>query len=158
MKKYLGPLIVGAQLFGVGKARAGWAGGLFAAATSATLTLYVGTLVRGRALRKAPGPPPANPGETPLLHGPVQLVGDDGSREAEYWAYLSDRRLSLLPLDGSPGETLELAAIQELRPAPRKLFGRGPLGVVARGRLWRLEVPDAQRWFDQLQAAVKGKN
>jgi hypothetical protein len=152
MRRYWGALLMGLVLFSVGKAYAGWAGGLAAGASAAFLALFMGAQVRGRAMRKAPAAPPLHNGETPLLHGPVSVLGKSGAREC--WAYLSDRRLSLLPSDGGDGQTLLLSAVQELRPPRRRWLGSGPLGLVAEGQLWQLKVPDAERWLAALKAAL----
>lgn len=156
MMRYLGALLMGLILFAVGNAKAGLPAGIFAGLSSGLVTLYMGTLVRGRAMRKAPSAPQLRSGETPLLHGPVQILEREGKREC--WAYLSDQRLSLLPSDGGEGQTLDLKAVQELRPPKRRLLGNGPLGVVTNGQLWQLKVPDAERWMTALRGAVNGKD
>jgi hypothetical protein len=155
MRRYAGAFLVAFVLFAVGKARGGWPAGIFAGASSGLIALYMGTLVRGRAMRKAPGAPSMLPGEAPLLHGPVSIIEKEGKRDC--WAYLSDQRLSLLPGDGGEGVVLELAEVKELRPPQRRLIGYGPLGIVADGQLWQLKVPDTERWLAALRAALHGK-
>jgi hypothetical protein len=157
MRRYLGALFMGVGLFLVGKERAGWGAGVLAALVGVMTALFMGTLVRGRAMRKAPEAPAMLPGETPLLHGPVSFIEAAGSSR-EGWAYLSDQRLSLFPSDGGQGQVLKLNTITELRPPKRLLFGQGPLGLVANGQLWRLKVPDLDRWLAALRLALHGKD
>jgi hypothetical protein len=156
MRRYVGALLVGFILFAVGKVKGGWPAGIFAGASSAMVALYMGTLVRGRAMRKAPEAPAMRAGEAPLLHGPVSIIEKQGGREC--WAYLSDQRLSLLPSDGGDGVTLDLSKILELRPPKRRWIGYGPLGLVVQGQLWQLKVPDAERWLEALRGALHGKD
>jgi hypothetical protein len=156
MRRYVGALFMGVGLFLVGKERAGLPAGIFAALVGVMVALFMGTLVRGRAMRKAPEAPAMLPGESPLLHGPVSFIEAKGSREG--WAYLSDQRLSLFPSDGGEGQILKLSAITELRPPRRQIFGHGPLGLVANGKLWRLKMPDLDRWLLALRSALHGKD
>jgi hypothetical protein len=155
MRRYFGALFLGTGLFLVGKERAGWPAGIFASMIGVMVALFMGTLVRGRAMRKAPEAPAMRPGETPLLHGPVSFIESSGSRDG--WAYLSDQRLSLFPGDGGQGQVLELSSITELRPPRRQIFGQGPLGLVAAGQLWRLKVPDLDRWTTALRSVLREK-
>jgi hypothetical protein len=155
MRRALGPLLMGLILFAVGKAQAGWVGGLAAGLCAAFLAFFMGAQVRARAMRKAPEAPAMQLGETPLLHGPVTVVERGGAREC--WAYLSDRSLSLLPSDGGDGQTLLLSNVKELRPPRRRWIGSGPLGLVVEGQLWQLKVPDIERWLAALKAALHEK-
>jgi hypothetical protein len=156
MRRYVGAVLLGTGLFFVGQARAGWGAGVLAAMVGVTVALFMGTLVRGRAIRKAPTAPAMLPGETPLLHGPVDII--EASAKRAGWAYLSNQRLSLYPSDGGEGVTLKLKDVSELRPPKRQIFGEGPLGVVADGQLWSLKVPDNQRWLQALREGVQGKS
>ena len=156
MRKYVGALFMGLGLFLVGKERAGWPVGIFGAAMGVMVALFMGTLVRGRAMRKAPEAPTMLTGETPLLHGPVTFIEKSGRREG--WAYLSDQRLSLFPSDGGDGQILSLDSISELRPPKRQVFGEGPLGVVAHGQLWTFKVPDTDRWMSTLRLSLHKKD
>jgi hypothetical protein len=155
MKRFFGPAFIGFLLLAVGHARAGWPAGIFAGLCAFILTLFMGSLVRGRALKQAPAAPPLLAGETPLLHGPVSFSA--GGPAVEGWAYLSDQRLTLLASDETDGATIRLKEVEELRPAKRGWRSGGELGVVAAGRLWRLKVPDSARWLALLQSASRAK-
>ena len=111
--------------------------------------------MRGRAVRNAPAPPPRREGESPLMHGPLTLRQAQGP-DRPVWAYLSDQRLSLLPLEGGDGVHIELKAIEEIRPG-KKSFKGGEMTVLAGGNAWRLVVPDAGRWTETLRGAVRTK-
>lgn len=153
MRRWLVPVLWGLLVGAVAKERAGWAAALFGGLSTGILSLYVGALVRGRAMKKAPEAPAMLPGETPLLHGPVVVLSDAGRRDC--WAYLSDRRLSLLPSDGSQGPVLLLSQLKELRPAKPRLVGYGPIGLVFEGQLWQIKVPDAERWMSALRQGLR---
>jgi hypothetical protein len=153
MMKLVAPFILGLALFGLGQRLSGNAAGLFLAAIGVAVGLMLGRVLRARAMRNAPAAPAALPGETPLLHGPLQLLQNDGRHDV--WAYLSDQRLQLLPSGGGEGVTIDLAQVDELRPGRRSFTGAGELGVVVQGRLWRLQAPDLTRWLHALQGAVR---
>lgn len=138
------PLLLASVALGLGWRLSGPAAGVFLAAVGLALGLGLGRVVRARLLRQAPPPPEPLPGETPRLHGPVQLLQPQAPPRAA-WAYLSDRRLSLRPLDGGEGVDLDLAGFEELRPLARRWRGED-LSLVFRGQAWRLRVPDGARW------------
>lgn len=152
MRRWFVPVLLALIVGSVGKSRGGWPAALFGGLSTGVLSLYVGTLVRGRAMKKAPSAPAMQAGEKPLLHGPVEVLSADGKRAC--WAYLSDHRLSLLPSDGSDGQVLPLSQLKELRPAKHGLFGDGPIGLVFEGQLWQIKVPDAERWMGALRQAL----
>jgi hypothetical protein len=147
------PLLLGAILFAVGRHYSGLAAGAFMAAVGVVMGWVLGKLLRGRAVQQAPPPPAALPGEIPILHGPLSLLQPQGpAREA--WGYLSDRRLSLHPLDAAPGVELSLADLEEIRPQ-QKGWRSGRLSLVFKGQVWKLQVPDARRWERALRAAAR---
>lgn len=152
MRRWLSPLVLGLLVALVAKSRAGWPAGIFGGLSTGILTLYVGTLVRGRALQKAPGAPALKAHEVPLLHGPVEVLEKNGQRAC--WAYLSDQRLNIFPADGGEGQEWALSQLTELRPAQAGIFRDGPLGLVFNGQLWQMKVPDAGRWTAALQQAI----
>jgi hypothetical protein len=151
MRRWLAPLFLAFVVGSFAHARAGWPAALFGGLSTGVLSMYVGTLVRGRAMKKAPEAPALLSGEKPLLHGPVEVIAEGGQRTC--WAYLSDQRLSLLPLDGSEGQVLALKALKDLRPAKPRYFGLayGPIGLVFEGQLWQIKVPDVERWTSALR-------
>ena len=151
--KLIVPFLLGLALFGIGQRLSGPAAGLFLAFIGVVVGLGLGRVVRARAVRNAPPVPAAQAGETPLLHGPLQLLQNDGKHEV--WAYLSDKRLQLLPVGGGDGVELKLALVEELRPGRKSFSGSGELGVVVQGQLWRLLTPDLERWRQALQGAVR---
>lgn len=151
--KFAVPLLLGLALYGLGRSLSGTAAGLFLAAIGVAVGLSLGRLMRARAMRQAPAAPPLLPGEKALLHGPLQLLQNDGRHEV--WAYLSDQRLQLLPVGGGEGVQLALPQVDELRPGRKAFGGGGELGVVVQGRLWRLQVPDLARWRKALEQAVR---
>lgn len=148
--RWVAPLFLGLVLFALGRHYSGLAAGLFMGTVGVAAGLAVGKIVRGRVLRNAPAGPELLPGETPRLHGPVQLLQPQGpAREA--WAYLSDQRLSLRPSDGGEGVDLKLSELEEIRPGKKSWRG-GELGLVFAGKTWKLRVPDAARWAAALKA------
>jgi len=151
--KLIVPFLLGLALFGIGQRLSGPAAGLFLAFIGVAVGLGLGRVVRARAVRNAPPVPTVHTGETPLLHGPLQLLQNDGPQEV--WAYLSDTRLQLLPVGGGDGVELKLAQVEELRPGRKSFSGGGELGVVVQGQLWRLQTPDLARWRQALQGAVR---
>lgn len=155
MRRWLVPLFLTLFVGAFAKSRAGWPAGIFGGLSTGILSMYVGTLVRGRAMKKAPEAPAMLAGEKPLLHGPVVVLAQGGKREC--WAYLSDQRLSLFPTDGSEGQVLPLGALKELRPSKPGLFGLGhsPIGLAFEGQLWQIKVPDAERWMSALRQGVQ---
>lgn len=152
--KLLVPALLGLILAAFG----GRVGGAPAAALMGAVGLLagwsMGRLVRSRKMRQAPAAPPLRAGETPLLHGPVRLLQEGGARAC--WAYLSDRRLSLLPEDLGEGVDLELSRLDEIRPLKRR-WRSGELSVVVEGRSWRLRLPDVRRWERALRDAARRK-
>lgn len=151
--RYLVPAVLGLILYAAGVHYSGQAAGAFLGSVAAVVAYQVGGMVRGRAVRNAPAPPQRREGETPLLHGPLTLRQAQGPDRA-VWGYLSDQRLSLLPLEGGDGVHLELKAVEEIRPG-KKSFKGGEMTVVAGGNAWRLVVPDVARWIDALRSASK---
>jgi hypothetical protein len=147
------PFILGLALFGLGQRVSGNAAGYFLAVIGVVVGLMLGRVLRVRAMHNAPPAPPTLPGELPLLHGPLQLLQNDGRHEV--WAYLSDQRLQLLPADGGDGVVISLSQVDELRPGRKRFSGAGELGVVVQGRLWRLQTPDLPRWMAAMQGAVR---
>lgn len=151
--RFLVPLALGLALFSLGRHYSGNAAGVFLAGLGVAVGLTVGKMVRGRGVRMAPPPPQPLPGERPALHGPLRLLQAQGpAREA--WAYLSDQRLSLRPLDQGDGVDLALADLDEIRPLQRGWRG-GRLSLVFKGQVWKLQVPDARRWESALRAASR---
>jgi hypothetical protein len=123
--------------------------GLLSAMGFATAAVFT----RSRLARKKGQAPRMEEGETALLHGPLELA--QGGGEAEAWAFLSDRRLTLNALDGSVAE-IRLSQITELRPPRPGLTGAGEVSLVAEGKgLLTLKVPDAKRWHRALQGAIR---
>jgi hypothetical protein len=151
--RFLVPAFVGLIVYALGAHYSGPAAGAFLAALAAVAAFMVGKLVRGRAVRNAPTPPERRAGENPLLHGPIVLRQSQGP-DREVWAYLSDQRLNLLPLEGGEGVQVELKGVDEIRPG-KKTWKGGELTLVAGGNAWRLRVPDAERWIGALRGAAR---
>lgn len=151
--RFLVPSFLGFVVFSLGMHYSGAAPGLFLGTLAAIASYQIGGMVRGRAVRKAPAPPERREGENPLLHGPLTLRQAQGA-DREIWAYLSDQRLSLLPLEGGDGVSIELKSVEEIRPGKRSWKG-GEISVVAAGQTWRLKVPDAQRWISAMRGAAR---
>jgi hypothetical protein len=151
--RFLVPALLGLIVYGLGARYSGPAAGFFLGALGVIAGLGMGRLVRGRAVRNAPAPPERRAGENPLLHGPLQLRQAQGP-DREVWAYLSDQRLSLLPLEGGEGVDVDLKAVEEIRPV-RKAWRGGEFTVVANGASWRLKAPDVERWISALRSAAK---
>jgi hypothetical protein len=151
--RFLVPAFLGFVVFSLGMHYSSAAAGLFLGTLAAIASYQIGSMVRGRAVRNAPAPPERRDGENPLLHGPLLLRQASGP-DREVWAYLSDQRLSLLPLEGGDGVQLELKSIEEIRPGRKSLKG-GELSVVAAGQTWRLKVPDVERWISALRSAAR---
>jgi hypothetical protein len=147
---------LGLIVYGLGARYSGPAAGFFLGALGAVAGYGIGRLVRGRAVRNAPTPPERRAGENPLLHGPLQLRQAQGP-DRDVWGYLSDQRLSLVPLEGGDAVDLELKAVEEIRPGRRTWRG-GEMTVVVNGNAWRLRVPDAQRWTAALRAAARTRD
>lgn len=158
MRRWLVPLFLGLLVGSFAHSRAGWPAAIFGGMSTGILSLYVGTLVRGRAMKKAPEAPALLAGERPLLHGPVEVLAQGG--QTTCWGYLSDQRLSLLPLDGSEGQVLKLQMLKDLRPAKARFFGQfyGPIGLVFEGQLWQIKVPDVERWTSALRQGIQKGN
>lgn len=153
MSRLIAPLLMALALALAGHAKGGWPVGLLLGAFGAATTWMLGAMLRGRSMRRAPAGPPLRPGERPLLHGPVEVLS--AGEERRCWAYLSDQRLSLLPVDEGEGVTLELAALDEIRPAREGFFGGGELGVASQGRGYTLRVPHAKRWEAALKQGLR---
>lgn len=147
------PLLLGAFVYALGARYSGHAAGAFLGVLALIAGFTVGKIVRGRAVRTAPAPPGRREGEAPLLHGPLRLRQPEGA-DREAWAYLSDQRLNLLPLEGGEGVELELKALEEIRPVKRGWRG-GELSLVFAGKTWRLRVPDAKRWEMAIRDAAR---
>lgn len=148
------PLVFGTALGLLGRRSGGDAVGLFMAVLGLVLAWGLGRALRLRRLRKAPPPPTLLPGERALLHGPLHLLEAPG-RKREVWGYLSDRRLHLCPSDGGDGLDLDLARLDEIRPLRRGYLG-GEIGLLLGRDLWRLKVPDYERWMEALRKAARG--
>jgi hypothetical protein len=147
--KLLLPALMGLILAAFGARLGGPPVAVFLGAIGMVSGWGLGRMVRAGRMRQAP---PPRPGETPLLHGPLQLMQASGPRDC--WAYLSDQRLSLQPADQSEGVELELAKLDELRPIEKRWKG-GLLTLVVAGEAWRIQVPDVLRWEKAIRAAVR---
>jgi hypothetical protein len=151
--RFLVPAFLGFVVFSLGMHYSSAAAGLFLGGLAAIASYQIGGMVRGRAVRNAPAPPERRDGENPLLHGPLTLRQAQGPDRA-VWAYLSDQRLSLLPLEGGDGVHIELKSIEEIRPGKQSWKG-GEMSIVTGGQTWRLKVPDAQRWISAMRGAAR---
>lgn len=154
--RFIAPFFFALILFLFGRRLGGLPVGLLLGIGGAVSAYMLGKVLRGRTARKAPPAPAAEAGESPRLHGPVQVHQAQGAQEC--WAYLSDRRLSLLPLDGAQGVELRLAELTEIRPLKRRFGGSGDLAVVGPQGSWRLRVPSQARWLEALRGAARSSD
>lgn len=150
--RLLAPLIIGLVMLALGHAKAGWLVGILLGSGAALMAFLFADMARKRALRQAPRAADLRPGEQALLHGPVKVTAVGEARDC--WAYLSDQRLSLLPMDGGAGVEVDLTRLEEVRPTVMGWMGSGTVTVVTAGLAYELKLAQPERW----EAALRGKS
>ena len=151
--RFAAPLFFAFMLFLFGRRLGGVPVGLLLALGGGVVAWTLGSVLRSRAVGKAPPAPAAEPGESPRLHGPVTVLQAQGPQAC--WAYLSDRRLNLLPTDGSQGVQLRLDQLTDIRPFKRRWTGAGEISLASASGTWRLKVPGQEQWLQALRTAAR---